>query len=46
MKSVLVIRPTVTTEITGEGDSEDEAKAAAMAQVPEGYTVLSLRYDR
>jgi len=46
MRLVGVIRPTETKEISAEGDSYDEAKAALEAALPEGWQLLSIRQQR
>ena len=43
MQVTVVIRPSATEERTGEGADYEGAKAAALAQVPDGYDVISIR---
>jgi len=46
MRLVGVIRPDETKEISAEGDTYDEAKAALEAALPAGWQLLAITQDR
>lgn len=46
MKVRATIRSDETRELEGEGATYDEARAAAEAAVPAGWSIIALRTDR
>ncbi len=45
-KLIGIIQPVETKEVRVEGDDYETAKDALVAQVPEGWRLISIRTDR